>query len=175
MPWTLKFFSQHLFLFPVSTLGFKLTTVAEKMGHVYFSYLKRNLAIFLWLFPDIIECQHSVALNLSEFWHKTLLKAALLRLSQKKSEKWAASWQNQQNDLCAQQRVRSASVSAQSDQSLRCLHEEPLGPKLTIERPVKTQISLGIRFWSDLVNAQADLSLRWAHSHFLGFVMRQLK
>ena len=30
---------------------------------------------------------------------------------------WAASWQNQQNDLCAQRRLRSAWASAQSDQS----------------------------------------------------------
>ena len=63
-------------------------------------------------------------------------------------------------------------------------------------RQAKTQISLGIRLvwsvvtvrmkktwvlsyplsaqhrlWSD---AQADLSLRWVHSHFVGFVMRRL-
>ena len=69
-------------------------------------------------------------------------------------------------------------------------------------RPAKTQISLGIRpvwsesslsawriwacvlsyplspqrrLWSDWVDAQADLSLCWAHSHFVGFVMRRLK
>ena len=67
-------------------------------------------------------------------------------------------------------------------------------------RPAKTQISLGIRpvwsesslcaqciakdpsflhadseDWSDWADAQADLSLRWGHSHFVGFVMRQLK
>ena len=34
--------------------------------------------------------------------------------------KWAASWQNQQNYTCAQQWLRSAWASAQSDQSLRC-------------------------------------------------------
>ena len=28
------------------------------------------------------------------------------------------------------------------------------------------------RLWSDWADAQADLSLRWAHSHFVGFVMR---
>ena len=39
---------------------------------------------------------------------------------------WAASWQNQQNDLCTQQRLRSAWASAKSDQSLRCPHEERL-------------------------------------------------
>ena len=28
--------------------------------------------------------------------------------------------------------------------------------------------------WSDWADAQADLSLRWAHSHFVGFVVRRL-
>ena len=65
--------------------------------------------------------------------------------------------------------------------------------------PAKTQFSLGIRpvwsvftvrmkkawvlsyplsgrwrLWSDWMDAQADLGLRWAHSHFVGFVMRWL-
>ena len=30
------------------------------------------------------------------------------------------------------------------------------------------------RFWSDWVDAQADLSLRWVHTHFVGFVMSRL-
>ena len=47
---------------------------------------------------------------------------------------WAASWQNQQNGMCTQRRLRSA--------------------------------------WA---SAQADLSRRWAHSHFIGFDMRRLK
>ena len=67
-------------------------------------------------------------------------------------------------------------------------------------RPAKTQISLGIRpvwsesslcaqwvakdssflhadseDWSDWADAQADLSLHWVHSHFVGFVMSRLK
>ena len=46
---------------------------------------------------------------------------------------------------------------AQSDQSLRCPHEESLGPLLTIE-----------------CTAKADLSFRWVHSHFVGSVMRWL-
>ena len=62
-------------------------------------------------------------------------------------------------------------------------------------RPAKTQISLGIRvfavrmkkpcvlsyplsaqqiLWSDWADAQADLSLRWAHTHSVGFVMSRL-
>ena len=31
------------------------------------------------------------------------------------------------------------------------------------------------RLWSDWADAQADLSLRWAHSHFVGFVMSRIK
>ena len=31
------------------------------------------------------------------------------------------------------------------------------------------------RLWSNWADAQADLSLRWAHSHFVGFVMSWLK
>ena len=31
------------------------------------------------------------------------------------------------------------------------------------------------RLWSDWVDAQADLSLRWTHTHFVGFVMSWLK
>ena len=40
-------------------------------------------------------------------------------------------------------------------------------------RPAKTQISLGIR--GVRADAQADLSLRWAHSRFVGFVMSRPK
>ena len=46
-------------------------------------------------------------------------------------------------EWCAQRRLRSAWASAQSDQSLRCPHEESLGPKLPIERTAKTLIRLG--------------------------------
>ena len=56
-------------------------------------------------------------------------------------------------------------ASAQSDQSLRCPHEETL----SLSYPLSAQQNL----WSDWVDAQADLSLRWVHSHFVGFVMRR--
>ena len=44
------------------------------------------------------------------------------------SVKWATPGQNQQNGLCTQRRLRSAWAFAQSHQSLRCPHEESLGP-----------------------------------------------
>ena len=66
-----------------------------------------------------------------------------IRRSGTVSNKWATSWQNQQNDLCAQRRLKSAWASAQSDQSLRCPHEETLGHLLHIERTMKTLFTLG--------------------------------
>ena len=58
--------------------------------------------------------------------------------------------------LCAQQRLRSAWASAQSDQSLHCPQEESLGPSLPIGRTAKTLIRLG------------------GCVGFVGFVMRRL-
>ena len=68
--------------------------------------------------------------------------------------------------VCAQRRLRSAWASAQSDQSLRCPHEETLIPKLPNERTAKTLIRLGgCPGWS-------ESSL--GHSHTVGFVTRRL-
>ena len=64
-------------------------------------------------------------------------------LKQARLSTWATAWQNQQNDMCAQRRFRSAWASAQSDQSLRCPHEEALRPWLPIERTAKTLVRLG--------------------------------
>ena len=68
---------------------------------------------------------------------------------------WATAWQNQQNGMCAKRRLWSvwASLSAWR--------------KIPIENAAKTLIRLR-------VDDQADLSLHWAHSHFVGFIMKQL-
>ena len=56
---------------------------------------------------------------------------------------WAASWYDQQKDLCAQRRLRSVWASIQSDQSLSCRPEETFGPQLSIGHTAKTVIRLG--------------------------------
>ena len=68
--------------------------------------------------------------------------------------KWPSAWQNQQNNLCAQQRVRSSWASAQSDQSSLFAQW--------------TQVSScgQRRLWSDWADAQADLSSLGAHVMF---------
>ena len=79
---------------------------------------------------------------------------------------WATSWQNQQNDC---------TPSEDSDQpghppSLIRVFTVRMKKAWVFSYPLSTQW----RLWSDWADAQADLSLRWAHGHFAGFVMRRL-
>ena len=71
---------------------------------------------------------------------------------------WAATWQNQQNE-CA--------PSEDSDQP---------GHSLSAWRKLGSLATHWAQSedWSDWADAQADLSLRWAHTHFVGFVMSWL-
>ena len=80
---------------------------------------------------------------------------------------WAAIWQNHQNG-CA--------PSKDSDQP-----GHPPSPIRVFAVRMKNAgvfsypLSAHRRLWSDWADAQADLSLRWAHTHFVGFVMSRLK
>ena len=79
---------------------------------------------------------------------------------------WVAIWQNQQND-CA--------PSEDSDQpghspSLIKVFAVRMKKAWVFSYPLSTQR----RLWSDWADAQADLSLRWVHTHFVGFVMSWL-
>ena len=81
--------------------------------------------------------------------------------------KWAATWQNQQNE-CA--------PSEDSDEpghppSLIRVFSVRMKKAWVLNYPLSAQR----RLWSDWADAQADLSLRWAHSHFVGFVMSRLR
>ena len=79
---------------------------------------------------------------------------------------WAATWQNQQSE-CA--------PSKDSDQpgrppSLIRVFAVRMKKPWVLSYPLSTQG----RLWSDWADAQADLGLRWAHTHFVGFVMSWL-
>ena len=62
--------------------------------------------------------------------------------------------------MCAQRRLRSAWASAKSVQGLRCAPNGSLRTQAFFMRTAKTLIRL---------DAQADLSLRWAHKSFCWF------
>ena len=79
---------------------------------------------------------------------------------------WAATWQNQQNG-CAS--------SEDSDQpghlpSLIRVFAVRMKKAWVLSYPLSAER----RLWSDWADAQADLSLQWAHTHFVGFVMSWL-
>ena len=81
-------------------------------------------------------------------------------------DKWAATWQNQQND-CA--------PSEDSDQpghppSLIRVFAVRMKKPWVLSNPLSAQR----RLWSDWADAKADPSHRWAHRHFVGFVMSRL-
>ena len=127
----------------------------QPLDHDQTAQVKINIALVLfqgkqfciWKLSDLKDCDKTVSFFLfgnvyKEHWKNDtgtvigLLNATMMD----KSEKvrvislafqfiiWAASWLNQQNGMCTQQRFRSARASTQSDQSLRCPREESLGP-----------------------------------------------
>ena len=67
--------------------------------------------------------------------------------------------------VCTQRRLGSVWASAQSNQS-----------SLSAWRKLGSLATHWVHRedWSDWADAQADLSLHWAHSHFVGFVMSWL-
>ena len=66
--------------------------------------------------------------------------------------------------VCAQRRLRS------DPPSLIRVFAVRLKKPLFLSNPMSAQRSL----WSDWADAQAELSLRWAHTHFVVFVMSRL-
>ena len=68
--------------------------------------------------------------------------------------------------VCAQHRLRSAWASAQ----VWSVFAVRMKKAWVLSYPLSAQW----RLWSDWADAQADPSLRWAHSHFVGFVVSRL-
>ena len=87
-------------------------------------------------------------------------------LFEKHNSIWATTWQNQQNE-CA--------PSKDSDQPghppcLIRVFAAHMKKHWVLIYPMSAQW----RLWSDWADAQVDLSLRWAHTHFVRFVMSRL-
>ena len=103
--------------------------------------------------------------------YETLIQRKMYKLQ--KIYKWATTRQNQQ------------SKCAPSEDSDQPGHPPSLirMPRLIRVFAVRTKkhwvlsfpLSAQRRPWSDWADAQADLSLLWAHTHFVGFVMSRLK
>ena len=89
---------------------------------------------------------------------------------------WAATWQNQQNGYGpAKTQISLGIRPVWSKSSLSAWRK--LGSLITLWAHSEDSDQPGHpqrRLWSDWADAQADLSLRWAHTHFAGFVMSWL-
>ena len=145
-----KWKSQLFFLYTV--IAFSFWTLKVWITWNY-GHLKVDL-YQLWLY----HLYHS---KLENIFQETLIEGR----GQWKHFIWTATWQNQQTE-CASSEDSDQHVHLPSLISLRCPHEESLGPELPIERER--------RLWSDWADVQADLSLHWAHTQFVGFVMSWL-
>ena len=77
-----------------------------------------------------------------------------------------ATWQNQQNG-CA-----SSKDSDQPEHLPRLMRV--FAVRMKKAWVLSYTLSAQRRLWSDWADVQADLSLRWAHTHFVGFVMSWL-
>ena len=79
---------------------------------------------------------------------------------------WAATWQNQQSE-CA------PSEDSDQPQGIRPVWSES---SLSAWRKLGSLATHWVQSedWSDWADAQADLSLHWTHTHFVGFVMSWL-
>ena len=117
----------------------------------------------MYFYSDMIKPHFSR----SFFFHLRLFWLCQSTYNNTNFDKWATTWQNKQNG-CAH--------SEDSDQpghppSLIRVFAVPMKKAWIFSYPLSAQG----RLWSDWANAQADLSLRWAHTHFVGFVVLWLK
>ena len=101
--------------------------------------------------------------NSGDLWADPFEISTLRRDVSNEEADWATAWHNQQSD-CA--------PSEDSDQpghspSLIRVFAVRMKKPWVLSYPLSAQR----RLWSDWADAQADLSLCWAHTHFVGYVM----
>ena len=131
--------------------------------------LLRGVIVCLHLFFNISNLNTGVSANHAAGVSESPLAASRNVLDYYwdfSDELWAAPWQNQQND-CA---LRKDSDQPGHSPSLIRFFAVRMNKPWIHGYPLSAQR----RLWSDWADAQADLSLRWAHSHFAGFVMSRL-
>ena len=124
----------------------------------YFSlFLPRRLFIFWWRNSSYFWAHQRCFRHFLRFFYSSYWPSLII---------WAATWQNGQNGIAP---------SEDSDQpghppSLIRVFAVRMKKAWVLGYPLSAQRGL----WSDWADAQADLSLRWAHTRFAGFVMSRL-
>ena len=156
--------SQNILLYLVSVTDSWMTLVYgnKKMMHTIIVSVKRKFW-FLWQ-----QNRKSASCENSKSILAMFMKLGMLIKGTKEITHsiWAATWQNQQSGCVS---------SEDSDQpghppSLISVFAARMKKPWILSYPLSAQRRLS----SDWADAQADLSLRWAHTHFIGFVMSWL-
>ena len=88
-----------------------------------------------------------------------------LHQSFQQKHNWAATWQNQQIECAPIEDSDQPGIRPVWSESSLCAQWVAKDPSF---------LDADSKDWSDWVDAQAGLSLGWAHTHFVGFVVRFL-
>ena len=134
------------------------TSKCLKMSSLYRAALTFHLSLYY-----TVPCMFTTASRTVSFHNTVVLLYWNLSL-----DNWAATWQNQQSDYVP----REDSDQPGHPPSLIRVFAVRTKKARTFSYPLSAQR----RLWSDWADAhaQSDQSLRWAHSHFVGFVMSRL-
>ena len=152
------FLFQTVFVFTAA--GFQCREVFLKV----FPYFIKAQVLFFWsLGINELIFGYSECTVLHCSWYSAPCGHPLMYLPTRPEYRWATTWQNQQNE---------DAPSEDSDQhgqppSLIRVFAVRMKKAWDLSYPFSTQQRLRLD-WAD---AQADLSLCWAHIHFVGFVM----
>ena len=130
-----------------------------KWKNVYFmssALMKYTFFHFMWWNKSHIHSKH---LNILYVIHVPLCFTI-----------WATEWENVPSGMCAQRRLKTSCASAQSDQSLRCPHEEILHPWLSKKCPVRIMIEpREYATWSESEKGHFLIEIYFLHFHFFSF------
>ena len=89
---------------------------------------------------------------------------------------WATTWQNQQSDCAPREDSDQPGHPPSLIRVFTVLRSLIRVFAVRMRKPwvLSYPLSAQRRLWSNWVDAQADLSLCWAHTHFVGFLMSRL-
>ena len=117
---------------------------SHDVAHIICKEMKNNLNLSFYKYFKILNRELAVTLN---------MVVKMLTCN------WATTWQNQQNDCASSEDSNQPGHPPSLIRVLAIRSVGSRGPKLS---------SCGQqRLWSDWADAQAHLSLRWTHSHFV--------
>ena len=141
--------------------------------------------LFCFFFSFLCVCEKVGLISLKQ--QTAALWALPFKSPKNKFVKLAATWQKQQTECVSSEDsdqpghppslISVFAVRMKNPWVLSCPLNDQQRLAVRMKNPwvLSCPLNAQQRLWSDWADAQADLSLRWTHSHFVGFVMSRLK